>query len=404
MSERVTVVGIGADGWPGLTETGRAELARADVIVGGPRHLAMLPDDLKATRESLPIPLVEGLPQLLEEYAGHPVHVVASGDPMHYGIGSTLVRMLGPEMVRVVPHPGSVSLACARLGWSVEDVDVISTVGRPLYRVREVLSPGGRVLVLSEGAMTPAAVCALLVGAGFGPSEVIVLEQLGGPDERLIAATAATPASPSGGFDPLNIVAIEVLAEPGRSPLPRTPGLPDDAFAHDGQITKREVRALALARLAPRPGELLWDVGGGSGSIGIEWMRAARGALAISVERRPDRAERITVNAVTLGVPDLRVVVGTAPDALADLPLPDAIFVGGGGSDPAVLDMCWDALRPGGRLVADAVTLQTEAALVDRCDRFGGDLTRLEVSHAVPLGGFTGWRAAHPVTQWAVTR
>jgi precorrin-6y C5,15-methyltransferase (decarboxylating) CbiE subunit len=180
MSERVTVVGIGADGWPGLTETGRAELARADVIVGGPRHLAMLPEDLKATRESLPIPLVEGLPQLLEEYAGHPVHVVASGDPMHYGIGSTLVRLLGPEMVRVVPHPGSVSLACARLGWSVEDVDVISTVGRPLYRVREVLSPGGRVLVLSEGAMTPAAVCALLVGAGFGPSEVIVLEQLGG--------------------------------------------------------------------------------------------------------------------------------------------------------------------------------------------------------------------------------
>jgi precorrin-6Y C5,15-methyltransferase (decarboxylating) len=400
----VTVVGIGADGWAGLAEPGRAALRSAEVVIGGPRQLGLLPDDLAAERVPLSTPLVEGLPGLLETHAGRAVGVLATGDPMHHGIGTTLVRLLGPAAVRVISHPGSIPLACARLGWSVEDVEVVSSVGRPLDRLRLVVATGARMLVLSSGAQTPEAVCALLRDVGFSASEVTVLEQIGGPNERRTSGRANTLGKPAGGFDPLNLVAIAAVPDPGTVPLPRTPGLPDEAYQHDGQITKREVRALTLARLAPRPGELLWDVGGGAGSIGIEWMRSARGAMAIAVEQRSDRAARITANATALGVPDLRVVLGRAPAALAGLPPPDAIFVGGGGSDPALLDACWAVLRPGGRLVANAVTLQTEAAVVARCGALGGDLVRLEISHAVALGRFTGWHAQHPVTQWTVTR
>jgi precorrin-6Y C5,15-methyltransferase (decarboxylating) len=259
-------------------------------------------------------------------------------------------------------------------------------------------------MVLSNGAQTPQAVCALLRESGFGPSEVTVLEQLGGPAERRTTARADVLTPPPDGFDPLNLVAVDVVADPGTDALPRTPGLPDEAYLHDGQLTKRDIRAVTLARLAPRTGQLLWDVGGGAGSIGIEWLRSARHAAAIAVEQRPDRATRMTANAAALGVPQLQVVLGRAPQALTDLPTPDAIFVGGGGSDPAVLDACWAALRPGGRLVANAVTLQTESALVARCTELGGDLIRLEVSHAVALGRFTGWHAEHPVTQWAAIK
>jgi precorrin-6Y C5,15-methyltransferase (decarboxylating) len=400
----VTVVGIGADGWAGLAEAGRTALRSAEVVIGGPRQLGLLPDDLAAERVPLPVPLVAGLPGLLEAHDGRAIHVLASGDPMHHGIGTTLVRLLGPDGVRVISHPGSVSLACARLGWAVEDVEVVSAVGRPLDQLRLVVATGSRVLVLSSGPQTPDAVCALLEEIGFGAGEVTVLEQIGGPAERMTTGPAHALQPPPGGFDPLNLIAITAVGDPGTVPLPRTPGLPDEAFQHDGQITKREIRAVTLARLSPRPGELLWDVGGGAGSIGIEWMRSARGATAIAVERRSDRAARIAANAAALGVPDLRVVLGRAPEALAGLPPPDAIFIGGGGSDPALLDACWAALRPGGRLVANAVTLQTEAALVARCAELGGDLVRLEVSHAVALGRFTGWHAQHPVTQWAATK
>jgi len=400
-SERVTVVGIGADGWAGLSVAARLAVEGADVVVGGARALGYLPGEVRAERIGLPVPLADGLPGLLAAQAGHRVCFLASGDPMHYGIGSTLVRLLGADAVRVIGHPSSVSLACARLGWSVEDTLVLSAVGRSPDRLRAMLAPGQRLLVLSSGTDTPAQVCTLLRDCGYGDSEVTVLEQLDGPNERITRYPAAAGGDVP---DPLNVVAIEATAGPGTALFGATAGLPDDAYDHDGQITRREIRALTLARLAPRAGELLWDVGGGAGSVGIEWMRAARGARAIAVERRGDRAARIGANAARLGVPDLSVVVGSAPAALADLPTPDAVFIGGGGSDPAVFEACWAALRPGGRLVANAVTLQTEAALVDRCALFGGELVRLEVSHAVPLGRFTGWRAQHPVTQWAVTR
>jgi precorrin-6Y C5,15-methyltransferase (decarboxylating) len=397
----VTVVGIGADGWDGLPPAARALIGAAEVLLGADRHLDYLPADVPGERRSWPSPLTPNLPSVLAGLADRRVCVVASGDPLHYGIGAMLVRLLGPDAVTVVPAPSSMSLACARMRWPVEDTLILSAVGRPVARLVAGLTPGQRLLVLSAGADTPAAVASSLVAAGYGASAVTVLEQLGAPGER---RTEHRATDLTGTFDPLNIVAIDAVPDPGTRPLGRTPGLPDDAFDHDGQITKREIRAVSLARLAPRPGELLWDIGGGSGSVSIEWMRAARGARAIAVERRADRAARIAGNALALGVPDLQVLHGAAPAALAGLPAPDAVFVGGGGSDPAVLDACWAALPRGGRLVANAVTLQTEAALVARCAELGGDLVRLEVSHAVPVGRFTSWHPAHPVTQWTVTK
>ncbi|MGQ0846095.1 MAG: precorrin-6y C5,15-methyltransferase (decarboxylating) subunit CbiE [Sporichthyaceae bacterium] len=397
----IVVVGIGADGWDGLSGPGRTAIAAADAVIGSERQLAYLPDALPALRVPLPTRLVENLPPVLEKLTGLGVCVLASGDPMFYGIGSTLVRLLGPEAVEVVPHPGSVSLACARLKWRMEDVVVRSAVGRPLDRLRTDLAPGARLLVLSSGAQTPEQVCALLADAGYGASKVWVLEQLGGPRERIVAAFAGDLQAPSAGFDALNVVGIEAVAD--GAPLPRT-GLPDEAFDHDGQLTKREIRAVTLARLAPLPGQLLWDVGGGAGSVGIEWMRAAAGSRAIAVERNPERADRIVRNAHRLGVPDLQVVVGEAPAALVGLPAPDAVFVGGGGSDPDLLELCFAALAPGGRLVVNAVTLQTEAVVIEHADRLGGDLTRLEIGRPVPLGRYTAWQQSHPVTQWTAVK
>nr|WP_308204585.1 precorrin-6y C5,15-methyltransferase (decarboxylating) subunit CbiE [Frankia sp. R82] len=350
--------------------------------------------------------------------AGGEVCVLASGDPMFYGIGVTLVRLLGAQRVRIVPQPSSVSLACARLGWAVQDVEVVSVVGRSLERVRLVLAPQRRVLVLSADRSTPGAVAALLVEDGYGASVMTVLSRLGASEEsrRTAGARQWAGADPAGVAD-LNIIAVEARLEPGGVHYPRVPGLPDDAFEHDGQITKREIRALTLARLAPAPGELLWDVGAGSGSVAIEWLRTHESARAVAIEPRPERAERIRRNAARLGVPHLQVVDGRAPRDLAALPTPDAIFVGGGVSAPGVLEACWAALRDdeadhpdsgGGdrrerrRLVVNAVTLESETVLAGWYARCGGELVRLAVSRASPVGGFTGWRPAMPVTQWTV--
>jgi precorrin-6Y C5,15-methyltransferase (decarboxylating) len=394
--DTVTVVGIGADGWAGLAEPGRAAVGAADVVLGGPRQLDLVAGHTKADARPWPSPMLPALPALFAELAGRRVCVLASGDPMVHGIGATLARVLGPERLVVVPHPSSVSLACARLGWAVDGVEVVSAVARPLARVRRVLAPRARLLVLSEDASTPAALAALLVDAGYGASAMTVLAQLGGPAEHRTTGTARSWTYPPG--DPLNVVAVECAGPPV---LGEVPGLPDDAYDHDGQLTKREVRAVTLAHLAPRPGELLWDVGAGNGSIAIEWLRAHPTCRAVAVEGDAERAMRITANAEALGVPHLRLVHGRAPAALDGLPTPDVVFVGGGITVPGVLDACWTALRPGGRLVANAVTLEAEAVLVAGRGRFGGDLTRVAVSRAAPLGGFTGWRPAMPVTIWS---
>ena len=392
------MVGIGVDGWAGLAEQARNAVAGAEVVLGSARQLALLPD-LGATRVTWPSPLLPAVEPLLAEHAGRRVCVLASGDPMFFGIGGTLVRLLGAGRVRVHPHVSSASLACARLGWPVEDVEVVSLVGRPVSTLLPL--PHRRVLVLSAGAGTPAEVAALLVDRGFGPTAMTVLENLGGADERRHDGTAATWSAAAG---PLNVIALDCRAAPGVTPLGRTPGLPDDAYDHDGQLTKREVRAITLAALAPLPGQLLWDVGAGAGSIAIEWLRTHPSCAAVAVESRPERADGIRRNAGLLGVPGLRVVRGRAPDALADLPRPDAVFVGGGLTGDGVVEACWAALRTGGRLVANAVTLESEAVLTRWQAAVGGTLTRIEVSRAAPVGGFTGWKPMMPVTQWQVTR
>lgn len=404
----ITVVGIGAEGWPGLGDAARAALAAADVIIGAPRQLALLPGDLTAERVAWPSPLLPAVPGLLAEHGGphhpgrkHPERklcVIASGDPMWYGIGARVAALAGRDRVRVLPHPSAISLACARLGWPVERVAVVSAVGRDLDRVRRHLQPGRRLLVLSADAATPARLAATLVDAGCGASSLTVLENLGGLEERRLDGGAQTWAHGPGAA--LNVVAVEVAG----AGLSTVPGLPDDAYDSDGALTKREARALALARLAPRHGELLWDVGAGSGSIAIEWLRAEPSARAIAVENRPDRAERIRRNAATLGVPELTIVIGKAPDALAGLDRPDAVFVGGGLTAPGLLDACYDRLGAGGRLVAHAVTIEGERELTGRAAKLGGDLTRLAVERAGPLGSFTGWQPARPLVQWAVTR
>ena len=397
----VVVVGIGADGWDGLPPAARAEIERAEVLLGSTRQLALVPGSVPAQRIPWPSPLSEALPAVIEQQAGRATVVLASGDPMLSGIGTTLTRLLGAERVRVLPAPSSVSLACARLGWAVEDTTVVTLVGRPLELLHPHVQPGRRLLVLGSGTRTPAQVAALLADRGYGPSVVTVLGNLGGADETAQTGTAAGWSHVVPG---IAVTAVECRADRGTVPLPTTPGLPDEVYETDGQLTKSDVRAVTLARLAPVPGQLLWDVGAGSGSIGIEWMRVHPACRAVAVEASAERAERIVRNAARLGVPYLVVRHGRAPEALADLSRPDAVFLGGGLTTPDLLETCWDALPSGGRLVANAVTVESEAVLAAWFARVGGDLVRLGVQHAEPVGRFTGWKPAMPVTIWSVTK
>ena len=398
----VTVVGIGADGWNGLSPAAQRAIEGADVLRGSARQLSLVPADIVAERLPWPSPMCSAVRDLPTAHPGRRVVVLASGDPMFSGIGTSLVGLLGPAAVEVVPHPSSVTLACARLGWAVERTTVVSVVGRPIELLAPHVTPGRRLLVLGSDTTTPAEVADRLTHWGYGASGLTALAQLGGPGERRFEGRAGS--WPHAQTDPLVLTAVEVVPDPGTVPLPTIPGLPDEAYANDGQLTKRDVRAVTLARLAPLPGRLLWDVGAGAGSIGIEWMRVHPSCRAVAIESRPDRAQRIRQNAARLGVPDLQVVEGSAPEALVGLPQPDAAFVGGGATTPLLLDTVWAALAPGGRLVVNAVTMESEAVLADRYARCGGSLTRLSVAQAEPVGGFTSFKPALPVTIWSVTR
>lgn len=416
----ITVVGIGADGWPGLGPAARAAVAEAGRLFGGRRQLDLVPADATtAERTTWPSPLRPALAALLSQSAAAdtgPTVVLASGDPLVSGIATTIADVLGPDHdLRVLPAVSSVALARARMVWPAETTAVISLVGRDPSAVLRELTPGRRVLVLSADASTPAAVATMLVERGHGASRLTVLGELDGPGESRLDTTAAALQRDRPSLPALHVLAIEIdrgtgSAEPGPGIVPPpaswAPGLPDDAFEHDGQLTKRDLRAAALARLAPRPGELLWDVGAGAGSIGIEWSRAHPTCRAVALERDPERAARIARNARALGVPTLRVVTGAVPSVLdAALPgPPQAVFVGGAVSVPGVLDRCWSALPVGGRLVVHAVTLESERVVVDRYRQFGGELVRLSVEHAAPLGGFTGWAPARAVVQYAATK
>ncbi|MFH5210397.1 precorrin-6y C5,15-methyltransferase (decarboxylating) subunit CbiE [Antrihabitans sp. NCIMB 15449] len=395
MTERVVVVGIGADGVDGLSRRALRELAECDVQLGSRRQLELV-DVGSAERVAWPTPLVPALPGLFDRYAQQRICVLASGDPMFHGIGVTLARLLGADRLEVLPQASSVSLACARLGWAVADTAVVSLVERPVETLLPALYDAGRIVVLSRGAQTPGEVAELLCANGFGASTVSVLEQLGGPAERRVDGVAQTWEHPVG--DALNVVAVTCVAEVAGRRLTRIPGLPDDVFGGDGQLTKQEVRALTLSALAPAPGELLWDVGAGSGSIAIEWCRTSSSCRAIAFEHVAARVSTIEDNARALGVPGV-TVRGAAPADFDEAPAPDAIFVGGGVTVPGLLEACWDRLAPGGRLVANAVTAESEALLVEWSSKFGGTLRRLQVHRGEPLGRFTTWRPQLPVAQ-----
>ncbi|MBM7509932.1 precorrin-6Y C5,15-methyltransferase (decarboxylating) [Nocardioides salarius] len=398
----VVVIGVGDDGWEGLPEPLQRTVLEAEVVLGGDRHLAMLPAGVDQLRLAWPSPLREGLPALLWQHDGRRVVALASGDPFVSGIAGTLVGLLGAEAVEVHPAVSSVALARARMRWPAETVEVVTVVGRRPETVVRQLAPGRRLVVLSSDATTPSVLARLLVEHGYAGSTMSVLSHLGGEREARVDATAeAWHADPPAGVPDLNLVALEL-----RGPVVGSwaTGLPDDAFEHDGQLTKRDLRAAALSRLAPQPGQLLWDVGAGAGSVGIEWMRAHPTCRAVAVEADGTRAERVSRNAARLGVPGLEVVAGRAPEALVDLPDPHAVFVGGGATAPGLLDLCRERLRPGGRLVAHGVTLESEQLLAAAYAAHGGELTRTSVEHAAPLGSFTGWTPARAVTQWAWTR
>lgn len=393
------MVGIGLDGWQGLGSAARQALTEADVVFAGDRQLDLLPATVSAQRVPWPSPMLPALPGLLAEHAAQRRVVLASGDPMFFGVGATLARLLGPAAITVLPQVSSVSLACARLGWPAEDTEVVSVVGRPVAGMHRIMQDGSRALVLLGTPADANSIVDSLTRRGFGASVLTVLSQLGGAAESSVRTTA--DAWQSQPIDPLSVLAIEFHAHGGTPSWSRLAGLPEEAFEQDGQITKHEIRAFTLAALAPLPGQLLWDVGAGSGSVGIEWMRSHPACRAVAVEPRPDRLALIEANAHALGVPGLRIVAGSAPEALRELPAPDAIFVGGAVSVDGVLEACWNALPPGGRLVANGVTVETEAVLAGWYGRVGGNLTRIAVQRAAPVGAFTGWRAAMPVTQWS---
>jgi precorrin-6B C5,15-methyltransferase / cobalt-precorrin-6B C5,C15-methyltransferase len=393
----LSIVGVGENGVDGLAPAARAMIADAAFVFGGKRHLALVGALVRGVARPWPTPFDRAVEEVLAQ-RGRQVCVLASGDPFHHGVGTVLARQIGAEEMLTIPAPSAFSLAAARLGWSIPETTLLSLHARAIDLLRPHLQPRARVLALTSDASAPPAIAQLLTETGFGASRLIVLEALGGPRERM--RRCAARSFDLTGIDPLNTLAIEVAAEPHARVIARAPGLPDAWFEHDGQITKREIRALTLSSLAPRRGDLLWDIGAGAGSIAIEWMLADPTLRAIAIEARPDRAARIARNAAALGVPNLDVCAGTAPAALRDLASPDAIFIGGGVSDAGLLDAAIAALRSGGRLVVNAVTLDSEALLIARYRAAGGELLRLSVARAAPLGTTAGWRPALPITQW----
>jgi precorrin-6Y C5,15-methyltransferase (decarboxylating) len=394
----LSLIGVGEDGAEALTPSARALVAQASLVVGGARHLAMI--DAPAERLQWPSPLSDAMPRILAQ-RGKPTVVLASGDPFFYGVGDLVARHVARDEMFCIPAPSAFSLAAARLKWSQQDCALLSLHGRAFERVTPHLQPRARLLALSWDETTPARLARHLVERGMGGSRLHVLERLGGPHERVRDARADAFALDD--IAPLNTVAIEVEADGDAPVIPLTPGLPDDWFEHDGQLTKRDIRAMTLSALAPRKGELLWDVGAGAGSIAIEWMLSDSANRAIAIERDGARAARIARNALSLGVPDLRVVDGEAPAALAGLETPQAIFIGGG-ADAATLAAAWDALPRYGRIVANAVTIETQALLVDAYREKGGELLHVQIAHARPIGRFHALDPAMAVMQWRAVK
>ncbi|MDE1992713.1 MAG: precorrin-6y C5,15-methyltransferase (decarboxylating) subunit CbiE [Rhizobiaceae bacterium] len=394
----LTLIGIGEDGPAGLGDEAKRLIAAAPIVFGGARHIELMAPLITGETRTWLSPFERSVEQVLAR-RGMPTVVLASGDPFLFGVGATLSRYVPVAQMLVIPAPSSFSLAASRLGWPLQGAVNLSLHGRPLDLIRPHLHPGRRIIALTSDGRGPAELARLLLDNGFGQSKLTVLEALGGANERVSTQRAEEFAL--SGINDLNVCGIEVIANTDARILPRSAGLSDELFEHDGQITKREIRAITLSTLAPRYAELLWDIGAGSGSIGIEWMLADSSMRAIAIEASAERAARIRRNAVNFGVPELVVVEGHAPGALTDLPVPDAIFIGGGGSDAGVLEVAIERLKRGGRLVANAVTTEMEVLLLAEHARRGGSLIRIDIARTAPVGKMTGWRPAMPVTQWS---
>ncbi len=392
------IVGIGEDGLDGLTPATRAVLEAAEIIVGGDRH-HRLSDAITAQRIAWPSPF-DALIDTLTANRGQRVVVLATGDPLWFSVGARIGRAIPPVEIIYHPQISAFQLAAARMGWSLADVETLTVHGRKVEQMIAFIQPDQRLLILTTGADTPSQIAGFLTARGFGKSPMSVLANMGGSQEARFDGIAE---SWDHTVPPFNTLAVECVAAPDAALLPRVPGLADDLFQHDGTMTKQEVRAVTVAKLMPMRGALLWDIGTGCGSIAVEWMRAARYAQAIGIEPRSDRRAMAAANALALGTPKLQLVAGEAPAAFDGLAAPDAVFIGGGLSEP-VFDAAWAALRPLGRLVANAVTLETEAVLIGLHKRHGGQLVKLAVNRAEPVGGLTGWRPLMPVTQWSLVK
>lgn len=396
MSKWLTIIGMGEDGYDGLQAAARQALAEAEVVVGSARLLALLPE-LAAERQEWPQPFA-AVVELIKPLTGRHTVVLATGDPLNYGVARKLLEFIPFAGVRIIPHLSALSLAAARLGWSLPDCDALTLHGRDAANIEPFIQPGARLIVLTADATTMTEVARRLVMRGFGKSAITVLENMGGVRERISSFAADSP--PQQDFSDLNTLAIACVASPGAKIFSRLAGLPDDAFVHDGQLTKREVRAATLAALAPAPDQLLWDVGAGCGSVAVEWMRSTRGCEAIAFEANPERRKMIAENMDRLGAPRLKIVAGTAPASLSGHAAPDAVFIGGGLADAGVFETAWAALKPGGRMVANVVTLEGELHLADLQEKLGGDLVRMEVSNLTHVGPFRALKPRMAVLQW----
>lgn len=392
------IVGIGEDGLDGLSPATRAVVEAAEVIVGGDRHHGLAPS-IGAERIAWPSPF-DAMIDTLQSLRGRRAVVLVTGDPLWFSVGARIGRAIDPAELIYHPQLSAFQLAAARMGWSLADCETLTVHGRPVEQMIAFIQPDLRLLILTTGAQTPEQIARFLTQRGFGASRMSVLANMGGESEQRFDGIAQ---SWDHDVPPFNTLAVECVAAPDAALMPRVPGLADDLFDHDGTMTKREVRAATLAKLMPMRGALLWDIGCGCGSVGIEWMRAAHYARAIGIEPRADRRARAGANALALGAPRFEIVEGEAPAALQGLPAPDAIFIGGGLSRD-VAQHALAALRPLGRLVANAVTLESEAILIALHETHGGDLVRLQTHRAEPIGGMTGWRPAMPVTQWSLIK
>ena len=400
MTPWLNIIGVGEDGIDGLSPILKSMIASAELIVGGVRHLAML-NGTKAETQTWATPLSKTVDEVIKR-RGRPVVILATGDPMHFGIGVTLAKRVARDEIAIHPHLSAFTLAASRLAWPLAEVECLTFHGRPIELLTAAVAPRQKLMILSHDGTTPAEVAARLTGLGYGDSVFTVLEHMGGPRERVRTARAEDWTAQD--VADLNTIAIACSAGPNAKILHRGFGLPDAAFQHDGQLTKREIRAATLSALAPLPGELLWDIGAGCGSIAIEWLRQNRSLHAIAIEREPERAAMIRANAAALGVPNLKLIEGAAPAALDGLEAPDAAFIGGGISTPGLVELVWSALKPGGRLVANAVTAEGEAMILSSHAKLGGEVCRINVARLEPVGPYHGWKPLMPITQWMVRK